>query len=160
MTITQPSVSPAECVRLAGYPCSLMDIKTGAEKIRMITQCTRCGWVDPASLDRWAEDAIKSSISTRAQNIAVAAGTEPFTFVDREGQPLPLVEAVFQALGAASMCWENIQAAGEFNSERATVIGQAVMYEINTALAAAREDAVKEFTRTNMTGARPITPIF
>lgn len=142
MTITQPSVSPAECTRLAGYPCALMDIKTGAEKIRMITQCTRCGWVDPASLDRWAEDAIKSSISTRAQNIAVAAGTEPFTFVDRPGEPITLVEAVFQALGAASMCWIGGTGSLEFDSQRAAAVGSALVTEINRALAEAERRGV------------------
>lgn len=160
MTITQPSVSPAECTRLAGYSCSLMDIITGAEKIRMMTQCTRCGWVDPASLDRWADDAIKQSMTIRAQNIAVAAGTVPFTFVQRPDEPLELVEIVFQSLGAASMCWADIQAAGEFQSERASVIGQALMYEINSAIKAAKAEAVKEFTRQRMTAVNPITPIY
>lgn len=37
-----------------------------------------------------------------------------------------LDELIFQALGAASMCWEDPGAAGIFDSERAKVIGEAV----------------------------------
>lgn len=36
-------------------------------------------------------------------------------------------EAVFQALGAASMCWELIEWAGIFQSERAKEIGDNLM---------------------------------
>jgi hypothetical protein len=32
-------------------------------------------------------------------------------------------EAIFQALGAASVCWDNIEKAGIFHSERAKFIG-------------------------------------
>lgn len=32
-------------------------------------------------------------------------------------------EAIFQALGAASMCWEHIERAGIFESDRAKFIG-------------------------------------
>lgn len=32
-------------------------------------------------------------------------------------------EAIFQALGAASVCWENIEQAGIFESTRAKLIG-------------------------------------
>lgn len=32
-------------------------------------------------------------------------------------------EAIFQALGAASMCWEHIEKAGIFESTRAKAIG-------------------------------------
>jgi len=34
----------------------------------------------------------------------------------------PLHEAIGQAIGAASMCWENVEAAGIFNSSRALEI--------------------------------------
>ena len=36
-------------------------------------------------------------------------------------------EAIFQALGAASVCWENTEAAGEFKSEHAYAVGQALL---------------------------------
>ena len=35
--------------------------------------------------------------------------------------------AVFQALGAASTCWENLSAAGEFQSEAAIRVGHGLM---------------------------------
>ncbi len=42
-------------------------------------------------------------------------------------QETPLDEVVFQALGAASMCWEFPEKAGVFNSDRAKEIGDEVM---------------------------------
>lgn len=36
-------------------------------------------------------------------------------------------EAIFQALGAVSVCWENIDRAGIFESTRAKVIGDALI---------------------------------
>lgn len=41
-----------------------------------------------------------------------------------------LEECVFQALGAASVCWESIEEAGEFNSTRAKEIGDALLEKI------------------------------
>lgn len=43
-----------------------------------------------------------------------------------------LEEAVFQALGAASVCWENIDKAGVFKSERARDIGIELLEWIDT----------------------------
>lgn len=39
--------------------------------------------------------------------------------------------AVFQALGAASMCWENPAGAGIFESTRAKAIGEALLAELD-----------------------------
>lgn len=46
---------------------------------------------------------------------------------------LTLEEAVFQALGAASMCWENMEGGGIFESDKAKVIGEALMARIRQA---------------------------
>lgn len=35
----------------------------------------------------------------------------------------PLKEAVMQAVGAASMCWEHVEGAGVFDSDRAVRVG-------------------------------------
>lgn len=54
----------------------------------------------------------------------------PFEFVVREGEELTLESAVFQAIGAASACWEDISAAGVFDSERARQIGELLLDKI------------------------------
>lgn len=61
----------------------------------------------------------------------------PFEFQTRPHEPLTLQEAVFQALGAASICWENIEAAGTFNSSRAKEIGEKLIAFIEDNISAA-----------------------
>ena len=41
-----------------------------------------------------------------------------------------LSRLIFEALGAASMCWESPQSAGQFESYRATDIGNKLMNDI------------------------------
>lgn len=41
---------------------------------------------------------------------------------------------IFQAIGAASMCWSNPSGAGEFQSERAEAIGVALLARVRTYL--------------------------
>ena len=54
------------------------------------------------------------------------AAREPFAFdFGEEGPNLPA--AVFQALGAASVCWENPGGAGIFDSTRAKEIGDVLL---------------------------------
>lgn len=43
-------------------------------------------------------------------------------------------EAVFQALGAASVCWEQIERAGVFESTRAKEIGDALVSRLQELL--------------------------
>jgi len=45
--------------------------------------------------------------------------TEPWTPTAREGEALQISQIVQEAVGSASMCWENVNKAGIFNSERA-----------------------------------------
>jgi hypothetical protein len=40
-------------------------------------------------------------------------------------------EAVFQAVGAASACWDNLEGAGVFESEKAKDIGEELMGWVN-----------------------------
>lgn len=47
-----------------------------------------------------------------------------------EFEPLDLQSAVYQALGAASVCWENLDSAGIFQSDRAVLIGEALIQRI------------------------------
>jgi len=106
----------------APIPCSMMEIRTSSEKIKFVLQCTRCGYLDPGTLDRWADDAAKRSLSASEARTAMAISGEPFTFVRSSEADITLEEAIGQALGAASMCWETPEGAGEFNSTRASEI--------------------------------------
>jgi hypothetical protein len=47
-----------------------------------------------------------------------------------EFAPLTLEEAVYQAIGAASMCWEDVAKAGVFDSDRAKAIGDALLAKV------------------------------
>lgn len=56
-----------------------------------------------------------------------------FHFDVREGQSvadLSLEEAVFQALGAASVCWETPEGAGVFDSSRCRAIGDRLVTHV------------------------------
>lgn len=108
-------------------PCKLEAVRTGATHIRMLTVCVRCGWVDPAALDRWFEQAYKEKMDRLSQQISMASIGTPFTFVRSPDEDITLKEGVFQALGAASMCWSTLEGAGEFDSTRAKQIGDAVI---------------------------------
>jgi hypothetical protein len=44
-------------------------------------------------------------------------------------------ELIGQAVGAGSMCWENVRAAGEFDSLRASAIADAAFYRLQMILA-------------------------
>lgn len=56
---------------------------------------------------------------------------QKFEFDREEDGSLPLATAVFQALGAASMCWEDVMLAGIFDSTRAKEIGDALLERID-----------------------------
>jgi hypothetical protein len=53
---------------------------------------------------------------------------------DLKFDKLTLEEAVYQALGAASVCWENMEDAGVFDSDRAKMIGDQLMDRIEQEL--------------------------
>lgn len=112
----------------------MVSIRTGGERVMYVEQCVKCQWIDPASLDWWAENAIKLAGSDRAKRIAASASTEPFAFVQQEGEELTLTEILYQALGAASMCWEHPDRAGIFDSTRAKMIGEALEREVRRAM--------------------------
>ena len=65
-----------------------------------------------------------------------AITTEPFSFLVRDGEELGSEEAVFQALGAASMCWSEAPH-GVFDSRKAEEIGQALL-QVMTGMSSAR----------------------
>ena len=59
--------------------------------------------------------------------------SEPWKVVVTGGDgPPSLEEVVFQALGAASTCWESMAGTGVFQSERAKGIGDAVIRFVRT----------------------------
>jgi hypothetical protein len=47
---------------------------------------------------------------------------------------MPLSNIVGEALGSASMCWENVSAAGVFDSSRAQWVYEGLMAQINRRL--------------------------
>lgn len=57
----------------------------------------------------------------------VGPADSSFSFDDPD---ISLEGAVFQALGAASVCWENLMGAGVFDSTRAKTIGDALLARI------------------------------
>ncbi|MEU8023693.1 hypothetical protein AB0B88_15910 [Micromonospora haikouensis] len=60
-----------------------------------------------------------------------ATPREPWTFTRRDDEPLTLTEAVGQAIGSASACWEHLDRAGVFDSTRAKQIVDALLAEIH-----------------------------
>jgi hypothetical protein len=63
-----------------------------------------------------------------------------FVFQPDEDGSISLESAVFQALGAASMCWENLSRTGIFQAERAREIGDALLERI-------KEDTVRRLNQ-------------
>lgn len=55
---------------------------------------------------------------------------QTFEFTEREGEPLTLETAVFEAIGAASVCWENMTGTGVFQDGRARAIGETLVARI------------------------------
>lgn len=62
------------------------------------------------------------------------ASDEPFSFSLEHDGSLSLESAIFQALGAASVCWEKIEDAGIFQSEHAQEIGKALLAHIHESM--------------------------
>lgn len=58
-----------------------------------------------------------------------------------EFAPLTLEEAVYQAIGAASVCWEDVAKAGVFDSDRAKAIGDALLTRVRGELDEVRDEA-------------------
>lgn len=46
-----------------------------------------------------------------------------------------LCTLIMQAMGRASMCWENVGGAGEFDSQAAGEAGEALLYDIQQVIA-------------------------
>lgn len=58
--------------------------------------------------------------------------SKPFDFSYEDDGSLSLESAVFQALGAASVCWESLEGTGIFDSDRAREIGERLLEVINS----------------------------
>jgi len=70
-------------------------------------------------------------------------------FEFQKGETWSLTEAVFQAIGAASTCWEHMEGTGIFQSNLAREIGEALMEEVTSSLTpnlglATTEELLKE----------------
>ena len=99
-----PEECPSAPIRVPVVPCSMMRIRTGSEIVKFVEQCTRCGYLDPASLDRAAEDWYKRRQAGEgsAMRTSLAISGDPFTFVRSSKADITLDEALGQALGAAA----------------------------------------------------------
>jgi hypothetical protein len=123
----------------------MFSVKTNSSKVPFVEICARtetCGWIDGASLDWWADNAVKSSLTARAGRIAVASETNPFQFVQGSDQDLTLQEILGQALGAASMCWDPKPESQVFESTRAAQVYRALQREVDRALTWGRKGAL------------------
>jgi hypothetical protein len=108
----------------------MISIKTSSEMVPYVEQCQNCDWIDGASLNWWAENAIKESLSDRAKRIAVATESQPFAFVQNPHEELKLTEVLGQALGAVSVAWVGGTGSLEFDSSRASAIYKALVQEV------------------------------
>lgn len=52
---------------------------------------------------------------------------EPFDFYWGEGETPTLTAAVYQAVGAASVCWENMSGTGVFDDVRAREVAERLL---------------------------------
>jgi hypothetical protein len=128
-------------------PCSILSIETGAQLVSRINQCSRCGWVDPVYLDAYAELGYKRRLNKIEQRTAMAISGEPFTFVRSSESDVTLDEALGQALGAASMCWERPEDAGTFDMARAKQIFEQLKKLLVEKARAERRSLVEEIGR-------------
>jgi len=77
-------------------------------------------------------------------DIAADNDPRPFEFQrNSDGTPLSLHDLVFQALGFASTCWEDLSGSGVFQSDDATRCGDALVREIQGMMAKQIDDVVK-----------------
>ena len=89
------------------------------------------GWDGCAKTPGWQEAAILWRDRYHVVLRAFCEGRTPDPLAEDSADSLPLLrEAVFQALGEASMCWENPHAGGVFESERAERIGNELLARI------------------------------
>jgi hypothetical protein len=74
-------------------------------------------------------------------------GEEPFEFVPDSDGTITLRNAIFQALGAASVCWDDMYQTGEFDSATALKIGEALTDFAENALTARLAQSEAEIER-------------
>lgn len=134
-------VEGAEADRLMACDHHMVSIKTNSDRVKYVERCQKCGWIDGFSLNWWAENAIKEQMAARAQRIAITVESKPFAFTQSTTEELPIEEVLFQALGAASMCWDPRPYSQVFDSTRAREIGEALLDEVRRYLRLEREDA-------------------
>jgi hypothetical protein len=129
----------------------MVSVKTASPAVPYVERCSDCSWIDPTALQWWADNAVKNSLNERARRIAVAAETEPFSFVNSAGLPEPdLDEILGQALGAASMCWVGGTGDLEFDSTRAKAIWEALRAEVDRALDGQHSEHTLEKVRSEL----------
>lgn len=71
----------------------------------------------------------------------------PFNFGPLEPGEPGLVSAVYMAIGAGSVCWENMAGAGVFQDARAREIGEALLVVIRDRIDGRVKDALQDINR-------------
>jgi hypothetical protein len=136
-------------------PHHMSSRSTGSKDVPFVEQCSFCGWIDGEALQRYADAAVKMSISHRAQRIAIAADMEPFAFVEvaDHNTPLTLDEILLQALAAASRAYR-AEPLELLDTERAKSIYIALKAEVDRSIEVevaetldAAQDRVRKFMR-------------
>lgn len=109
-----------ECKRLMSASVDTNDIENHASEqmapgVNALVNALKSA-ADPSDTSDWlanyADDAVKNTDNK---------------FADCRS----IYEVVHQAIGAGSMCWENVAAAGEFNSTLAIAVGEDAMWKID-----------------------------
>jgi hypothetical protein len=147
MTDSKGVIKQEEGRALLAPPCPddrhvMYSVQTGSTDIPYVEICRECGWVDPYALVRTANNIKKRTLTDRAARIAVAADIEPFAFVQQPDVVLSITEILVQALGAASVCWKDREALGEFDPSRAQSIFNALYDEVDREVQLTRDRAL------------------
>lgn len=87
--------------------------------------------VRPEEIQNWKEPEKTFDLLLKEHIDKEHAGeAKDFEFVRELDGTLSKEDAIFQAIGAASMCWENVGEAGVFDSTRAKEIGDALIEQL------------------------------
>lgn len=110
----------------------MISIKTGAPDVPWVERCRLCGWIDGSALQKWADNAVKLSLTRRAQHAAIASTTEPFAFVQGgDGADLSLEDILVQAFSAVQVHTIEVQETKQgYDPKRISAIYRGTMAEI------------------------------
>lgn len=101
---------------------------------------------------RYVHDPVIGDISPEVEDVEQGQASPldvPFEFVPDSDGSLSLRNAVMQALGAASVCWDAVDQAGTFDPDRAIEVGEALMQRIESERpAGVNDESVRQIMST------------